>query len=286
MRAEKMSDASSNAPPAPAPVVAPAPAPAGPPSGPRHPLWEKAAGRGQKPAAQPQGRFAPISLAALEQRSRIELDGASSAGGCTEIQERPTEKTPRKRHAPELEAEDSEEEGDDVACAAFGIGRKKHAAASIAGSEASAGPAMNFNVGCVGCNLPGKIEVVEAFVRAAAPKMAETALFKAAALVYQEKVVEPARDEGVRVPSWSWKAIRSHFTLHCMSDGRFQRLENLRVLAGMRKTLEMSLLREDEEGQYNLDKSNSEQILKIIALQSKEIGLLNEKPATVTVQKK
>lgn len=212
-------------------------------------------------------------MALLEQRSRVELDGAS-ADGCTEVQPRSPEHRPEKRKAPELE-EDSEEE-DDVVCAAFGVKSKKRAH-SVAGSELSVAPV--FDVGCVGCNLPGKVEVVDAFVRVAASKMSEAALFKAAAQVYTDKVVTPARAEGVNVPRWDWKDIRTHFTLHCMGDGRFQRLENLRVLAGMRKTLEMSLMRENEEGDYTLDRANSDAVLKVIALQSREIGLLNEKSA-------
>lgn len=56
-----------------------------------------------------------------------------------------------------------------------------------------------------------------------------------------------------------------------------QRFENMRTLAGMRKTLELQLLREDESsGDHVLDKGNAEQIMKIIALQSKEITLLYE----------
>ena len=60
-------------------------------------------------------------------------------------------------------------------------------------------------------------------------------------------------------------------------DARMQRFENMRTLAAMRKTLELTLLREDEaSGEHVLDKTNSEQIMKIITLQSKEITLLHE----------
>lgn len=56
-----------------------------------------------------------------------------------------------------------------------------------------------------------------------------------------------------------------------------QRFENMRTLAAMRKTLELTLLREDEaSGEHVLDKGNAEQIMKIIALQSKEITLLQD----------
>ena len=60
-------------------------------------------------------------------------------------------------------------------------------------------------------------------------------------------------------------------------DPRMQRFENMRTLAAMRKTLELTLLREDESsGEHVLDKSNAEQIMKIITLQSKEITLLHD----------
>ena len=70
--------------------------------------------------------------------------------------------------------------------------------------------------------------------------------------------------------------MRAHFTLHRV-DPRFQRCENIRTLSAMRKTLELSLLREDEQtGEHSLDRANAESIMKIIALQSKEISLLSE----------
>ena len=57
----------------------------------QHPVWRAAAGRGQAPkapAAAPAGshpgRFAPISMLALEIRQRGELDGASSVGSESE----------------------------------------------------------------------------------------------------------------------------------------------------------------------------------------------------------
>ena len=63
-------------------------------------------------------------------------------------------------------------------------------------------------------------------------------------------------------------------------DVKMQRYENMRTLAAMRKTLELSLLKEDEDSEGNrvhtLDKGNAEQIMKIITLQSREISLLHE----------
>jgi hypothetical protein len=67
-------------------------------------------------------------------------------------------------------------------------------------------------------------------------------------------------------------------------DVKMQRYENMRTLAAMRKTLELSLLKEDEDSEGNrvhtLDKGNAEQIMKIITLQSREITLLHEAGAS------
>ena len=56
-----------------------------------------------------------------------------------------------------------------------------------------------------------------------------------------------------------------------------QRFENMRLLAGMRKTLELQMLKTDEEtGERQLDKTNAEMAMKMIKLQSDEMRLLTE----------
>ena len=136
---------------------------------------------------------------------------------------------------------------------------------------------------CVGCALPAKVGPVDDFVRTHCDKMKEDALFKMAALVYQQQVVEPAEAEDVPVPLWPWKDIRAHYTMHRM-DPKMQRYENMRTLAAMRKTIELSLQKEeqDEEGNrvFTLDKGNAEQIMKVITLQSREITLLHDTHST------
>ena len=140
-------------------------------------------------------------------------------------------------------------------------------------------------VHCVGCALSHKVGLIDEFVKSSAAKMAETALYKMAALVYQRDIVEPAIKEGVTVPDWSWKDIHAHYTLHYV-DPRLQRMENVRSLAAMRKTIELSMLREDETtGERYLDKANSEQLMKIVALQSKEIQLLENSSQTRNADK-
>ena len=126
---------------------------------------------------------------------------------------------------------------DVVAGAAFGGAAKKaHSCtlsvvsdtddgASVTSSRARKAHCRAFPISgetCVGCALPAKVVVVDDFVRTNCDKMKEDALFKMAALVYQQKVVEPAEAEDVPVPSWSWKDMRSHFTMHRM-DPKMQR---------------------------------------------------------------
>lgn len=325
----------------------------------QHPLWQRAAGRGgplptgakrggSAGTATVHGRFAPISMAALELRARNEFDGASSvapsdAGGGDAAprarsrrergRSRSRSRSPRPAAAAAARAgSDGEDDGeavdydDDeasdagnsatglVAGAAFGGGflvpgvtapprRKKHSgggareraasiasdtddARSVTSSQAREAHRRAFpisGVECVGCALPSKVVPVDEFVRASCDKMQEVALFKMAALVYCQKVAEPAQAEDVPVPPWGWKDIRAHYTMHKM-DPRMQRFENMRTLAAMRKTLELQLLKEDDaSGDHVLDKTNSEQIMKVISLQSKEISLLHE--ASIAVSK-
>jgi hypothetical protein len=311
------------------------------PPAPQHPLWERAAGRGAGggPKGNPgqttsQGRFGPISMAALEQRARHEFDGASSVGarnerskadkprrarGETDDEEEDDRGKHKKRRDSvndydDLENADDEDDnrseaasGADVcAGAAVGGGAARRntcrslsiasdtddGVSSVTSSRAREAHRRAFPISgetCVGCALPAKVGPVDDFVRTHCDKMREEALFKMAALIYQQQVVEPAESEDVPVPLWAWKDIRAHYTMHRM-DPKMQRYENMRTLAAMRKTIELSLQKEeqDEEGNrvYTLDKANSEQIMKVITLQSREITLLHETHATKAASKK
>lgn len=313
----------------------------------QHPVWRAAAGKGSgKPtgaaaaAAPNPGRFAPISMLALEIRQRGELDGASSVGSESERSMQAPFKRGRggKARKPEggddddgMDDDDDEEDEDEedvdgagglLAGAAFGSvgggaggkkkkkqqqqsGKKKRPAAaahdcrlsvvsdtdddaSITSSAQRAAHKRAFpvsGISCVGCALPAKVIAVDDFVMKNCEKMSEAALFKMAALVYKTKVAEPAEAEGVPVPAWDWKELRAHYQLHKV-DARYQRFENIRTLGAMRKTLEMQLMRENEDGELLLDKSNSEQILKIITLSSRELSLLQESNAAAARPKK
>jgi len=245
-------------------------------------------------------RFAPISMLELELRARNELDGASSAASDDERSRR-REKEP---HVADYGADESEggddvderprarrrrsadEDEDQVAGAAFGINRTT-ALSVVSDTDDSASVTSETmrdlhrlafpisGVSCVGCAMPTKVVAVDDFVRTTCDKMTEHALYKMAALVYCQKVVEPARAEGVAAPQWGWKDIRAHYTLHRI-DPRMQRLQNVRCLQLMRSTLELQLLKEDEEGQRSLDHGNTEKVLKVTQQLSREISLIDE----------
>ena len=184
----------------------------------------------------------------------------------------------------------------DMAGAAFGGGAatKKRACAPCGSEMSDDGVSVTSSVvrarherafpvtgvTCVGCALPAKIQPVTDFIAKNMSTMSELALYKMAALVYTTKVAEPAEEEGVDVPPWDWKEIRAHFQLHAV-DSRMQRYENIRTLSAMRKTLEMQLLRRDQEtGEQTLDKNNAESIMKIIAASSRELTLLADPGST------
>ena len=266
-----------------------------------HPVWAAAAagrgGGGGAPKGGSGSLFAPISMMELELRGRGDFDGASSAASVRgkEKQRKKKPKSPPRDYDDDDDDEEASVAGSepDIANAAFGGKRKAapHAcgsevsddALSVASADKRAAHSRAFPVSgvhCVGCALPAKIAPVNEFIQKNMASMSELALFKMAAMVYINKVAEPAEEEGVSVPPWHWKDIRAHFTLHAV-DPRMQRFENVRTLASMRKTLELQLLRRDaDSGEQCLDKSHAEQILKVITASSRELTLLHEGFAT------
>jgi len=283
-----------------------------PPAANQHPVWAAAAGRGRSTAkSKPDSMFGPISMLELEIRGRNDLDGASSTasdrggrrGKDAGKQSSKKKKKKRPREYDDDDEADSEDEDDDgaestasadMAGAAFGGGGAKRACRPCGSEMSDDGVSVTSSVvrarherafpvtgvTCVGCALPAKIQPVIDFISKNMSTMSELALYKMAALVYKTKVAEPAEEEGVDVPPWDWKEIRAHFQLHSV-DSRMQRYENIRTLSAMRKTLEMQLLRRDQEtGEQTLDKNNAESIMKIIAASSRELTLLADPGST------
>jgi len=277
-------------------------------------------GSGANKQPRPESMYAPISMMELEIRGRNDLDGASSTasdrggGGRGRGHGRPKEqggkrkrdrskKRPREYDDDDDDAEREDEDVDDnrsaasldIAGAAFGGMANQKACRpcasvtesddgeSVASSVVRARHERAFpvtGVTCVGCALPAKITPVSDFIAKNMSTMSELALYKMAALVYKTKVAEPAEEEGVDVPPWDWKEVRAHFQLHAV-DSRMQRYENIRTLSAMRKTLEMQLLKRDQEtGEQWLDKNNAESIMKVIAASSRELTLLADASST------
>ena len=124
-------------------------------------------------------------------------------------------------------------------------------------------------------DLRGKVVVVDEFVNKNCDKMAETELFKMAGLVYEDKVVGPARAEGVPVPRWDWKSIAVHYQFHRI-DVRYRRIMNIRGLGEVQKMLQLSMTRIDENGDQQVDPQTHDRFIKTYKEHSREISLLQE----------
>jgi hypothetical protein len=128
---------------------------------------------------------------------------------------------------------------------------------------------------CVGCTADrALVEIVDRFVRQNAGTMTETALYRAAALHYRNEVVVPRRREGVSVPPWQWKDVRSHYVLHCC-DPILQRTAAVRSLGAVRAVQEAALMKINPDGSKQLDHKGAELLLKVLAMQDKQLSALD-----------
>jgi hypothetical protein len=173
-----------------------------------------------------------------------------------------------------------------MAAAAFGSGGAPTVESADGDSEAESSSATGGalvpyrrtfpvrGVTCIGCSAEREIVAkVDEFVRRNAQKMQEDALYRTASVFWRTTVVDPARREAVAIADWLWKDIRSHYQLH-VCDPYIQRIDCCRQLAAVRKTLELSLVRREGE-QRVMDHKNTDLLLKVIGMQSKELSLLN-----------
>lgn len=257
--------------------------------------------------------YAPISMVELELQTRNAFDGASSVASDDEDEERRSKRRTKRKPRDYDEDDDesqSESEGgasskkkkrdrndsaeDMMAGVAFGGGSNDNALSVVSDSEDSASVTSSqlmdaqkrafpvSGVMCVGCAMASKISKVDDYVKANCMRMQETALFKMAALHYQQQIVEPSRNEGVIVPVWPWKDIRAHYQLHVV-DTRMQRFENARALGAVREMLKLQMLRQDEvTGERVIDKGHFEAFMKTVSAQSRELTFLTEGPAADT----
>jgi len=254
-------------------------------------------------------QFGPISLRELEFAQRRNADGAESSvwsddddddgdgGGGPARRKRKRRKKARRGGAsgegrPPLDANDE----DAMAAAAFGgcgdgedvaddddDGEEEYEGEdgdeqSVANESSVADGARLLPIRgetCVGCICDRSvIETVDRFVRANAVCMTETALYKAAALHYKNEVVIPRKREGVRVLPWKWKDLQAHYVLHTC-DALLQRAAAVRSLGAVRAVQEQNLMRHNADGSKVLDHKGAELLLKIVALQDKQLLALD-----------
>jgi hypothetical protein len=254
----------------------------------------------------------PISLLELEHRHRVHADGAESSlfsddegdqEGDAIKGSRHTTTTTTKRHrhnqSSNLCNEEDEYEGTKrqkrvtiadatasaISAAAFGGGATIDESvdddSEIESSSLTGGELVPFRrtfpvrgVSCIGCSAEREIvSKVDEFVKKNSSKMNEDALYRTASVFWRPTVVDPAKREGVAIAEWPWKDLRSHYRLH-VCDPYIQRMDCCRQLSAVRKMLELSLVRTDGD-QRVVDHKNTDLLLKVIGMQSKELSLLN-----------
>jgi hypothetical protein len=249
-------------------------------------------------------QFTGISMRELEFGYRANADGAESSVDSDDSDDYATAKKKkkrakkRKRPAEEGGADSQLTDQERMARAAFGGGcaagtedeeedeedeEEEDEGVEVEGTESvaesSVVPEKRLlpirGESCVGCCYDRAIiEKVDDFVHKNCVQMSETALFKAAALYYKNAIVRPRAAEGVRLPKWTWKSLRSHYVLHVV-DPVLQRAAAVRTLGSIRAVQENSLLKVNADGTKQLDHKATEMLLKVVALQEKTIATLD-----------
>jgi len=228
-------------------------------------------------------RFAPLNLKEIEYLSRQNNDGGESSifsdeDDDYEQQQHITNK--RKTTSSRKRARNPQNvtDGDRQARACFGgeLGDDDDDVDdSVAESESAACGNYQPSIRgehCVGCTLDRSlVEQVDSFVRRNCAQMADSALYKASALYFKTEIADKRRREGVSVPEWRWKDLKTHYNHH-VTDPVLQRTASVRSLGAMRAVAEQSLLKIMPDGSKILDAKNAELLLKVIALQDKNIS--------------
>lgn len=208
------------------------------------------------------------------------LNHRQSSDTCNEEEEDEHERTKRRKRVTIADATASA-----ISAAAFGGGATIDESvdddSEIESSSLTGGELVPFRrtfpvrgVSCIGCSAEREIvSKVDEFVKKNSSKMNEDALYRTASVFWRTTVVDPAKREGVAIAEWPWKDLRSHYRLH-VCDPYIQRMDCCRQLAAVRKMLELSLVRTDGD-QRVVDHKNTDLLLKVIGMQSKELSLLN-----------
>ena len=234
-------------------------------------------------------RLVPIDFTQLESNLRNANDGCESELFSEEEDDHPTRAQPlaarkKPRHDQAADALDATfnaafvtREDEDDGASVFSTDTHSQAGSEQVLERQIAASKRIFSVRgvtCLGCALDQSlVSKVDVFIRANQHRLEPNALFKSASAFFKHTIVDPAALHENPIPHWEWKDLRSHYLLHAV-DPVFQRIDALRSLAACRKTVEASLMRVDEDGSRSLDPKNADLLLKIVTLQSRELGLL------------
>ena len=108
----------------------------------------------------------------------------------------------------------------------------------------------------MGCTHATRIACIDAYINANVGRQSEQALWRCASATWQKQVVEPARREGILIPTWDYRAIAAHYRLHT-TNAIIGRTSMVQSLTAMRCQVESCLIRV-ENGERQLDKANAE----------------------------
>jgi len=251
----------------------------------------------------------PISMTELEHAHRTTADGAESSLFSDDSDDDDDRNRTKKQRCNKRALDDSDTDGSDddtarskkvtnkkgdthacienaaVASAAFGSNAPDMTSVydeSDVESSCATGSALvpyrrTFPVRgviCVGCSAERDIvSKVDDYIKKNASKMQQDALYRTASVFWHTVVVKPARAEGVEICGWDWKSLRSHYQLH-VCDAFVQRMDCCRQLASVRKMLELQLV-QNVSGRRVIHHKNTDLLLKVIGMQSKELTLLD-----------
>jgi hypothetical protein len=128
-------------------------------------------------------------------------------------------------------------------------------------------------IDCIFCNLAHKIGPVDKYVNTYMLKMKRRSLWRGAASIYSE-TAQAARDEGEYAVDATWREVRDHYELHANIE-RLERANNCDMTKAMMLQVKQRLVRIDEDGSRELDHKSADQMMKLVALHSKETALLH-----------
>ena len=134
------------------------------------------------------------------------------------------------------------------------------------------------NIDCVLCACAHRIGPVEAFVTNNLLRVEQSALWNLASEHWSQKVVRPAKEEGVLIQNLCPDDIKRHFNEHSQNPS-IQRVHSLHQLSALKKKLSEKIVKYEMDadgtcGEEEINLKAAELILKIIDRESKERTML------------